>query len=368
MDDDVPRSSAAHSKGARQGSQSVLAWARDIAVAVVAVVVVIGSIFAYSSTWPPMVVIESGSMMHADERSILGVIDTGDLTLVKKVDRRGDIVTYLEGMQTGYLTYGSFGDVIIYAANGHRGETPIIHRAICWLEFNRSYSPFSAGAPPSVLNSTWDLPDIGLYGIEVAADPSAHRVVSLGLIRTWHTGGETHVNLSIDLTSAAMAMGRYPHSGFITKGDNNGGPDQAAVPPARSLQRNPPDFDPHGSRDSQPVMFEWVVGRAQGELPWFGVIKLWAGGPNHGPIPGNSQTNLLLAIVVIAVGPFALEQVWARWGDRVTSRIPQRTKDKWHAAWDKLPGGKGRARRRREAAEEAAGRHRGGRRHGGRAR
>ena len=366
-----PRGSKARPKSDENGAA---AWARDIGVAVLAVIIVIGSIFAYSSAWPPMVVIESGSMMHSHERSMLGVIDTGDLTLVKKVGQRSDIITYLDAANqshsnAGHQTYGNYGDVIIYARNGHFELIPIIHRAITWLQFNRSYAPFSGGAPPSVLNSTWDLPDLGRYNITVPANTNTHQVQSLGMVRSWHFGSEQLVEISIDLTSAAMIMGTHPHSGFITKGDNNAGPDEAAVPPARNLQGPPPAWDPHGTTDVQPVMFEWVVGRAEFELPWFGVLKLWFGG-NAGPIPANSQTNLLLAIIVIAAGPFVVEQVWMRYGDRVTSRIPQKTKDRWHGAWDKLPGGKRRAERRRERAEELEEerRKRGGRRQGGRAR
>ncbi len=352
-----------------------LAWARDIGVAVAAVAIVIGSIFVYSGSWPPMVVIESGSMMHARERSFIGIIDTGDLTLVKSVGRLADVTTYFEGKALGRENYGSFGDVVIYAKNGHREITPIIHRIITWIEYSsdqsRGNTELSAIAPAGAVNSTWDIPDAGLYNITVGADSRSRQVVPLGEIRSWHTGEERLMNLSLDLTGAALAMGAFPHSGFITKGDNNGGPDEAAAAPSRSLTGAPPVYDPHGSTDVRPVRFEWIVGRAEGELPWFGVIKLWAGGSNHGAIPGNSQSNLLIAIIVIAAGPFLIETAWVRYGDRVTDRIPKRYRDRWHAGWDRLPGGKGRALRRmqhQEELEEERRKHRGGRKRGGRAR
>lgn len=354
-------------------------WLRDIVFAGLAVIIVIGSIFAYSSTWPPMVVIESGSMMHANDRSMLGVIDTGDLTLVKKVDSRPGVVTYFEGLKTGYQTYGNYGDVIIYAKNGHKEITPIIHRALVWLELNSSTGAgLSPSAPKGVINSTWKIAELGLT-IEVPSDSSTHMIVDLGAVRTWNGGTEHLANISIDMTLAVSGMGAHLHSGFITKGDHNQIQDEAVPPgsPASGLSGPAPRWpgevvDPHAPTivPVQPVLMEWVVGRAEGELPWFGVIKLWVGGTSLESIPGNSQANLLIAIFVIGAGPFIFEKVWGRYGENITRRIPQRTKDRWHGFWDKLPGGKGRIARRAELAEEreAAKRKRGGRRQGGKAR
>jgi signal peptidase len=347
---------------------------RDVLFAGIAVIIVIGSIFTYSSTWPPMVVIESGSMMHAKTDSGLGIIDTGDLTLVKEVNSVREVVTYFQGVKNGHQTYGNFGDVIIYARNGHREGTPIIHRAMTWLQYNHSGAPIAGGQPPSAVNSTWDLPDIDIYNITVSAAPLPHRVVEIGTIQTWHTGEKTEMILSIDLTQAVLNMGPCQHSGFITKGDNNPGPDESPGGGGSGLTGPPPaDCDPHGgSTNLQPVRLEWVVGRAEFELPWFGVIKLYAG---HAPcpptcIPGNSVRNLFIAVAAILLGPYAIEKTWGAYGERITSRIPQSTRDKWHRAWDKLPGGPGRAKRRAERAgqREEERKKRGGRRQGGRAR
>ena len=76
---------------------------------------IIGIIFAYCRVWPPMVVVVSGSMEHPpplpeEPRSYIGVIDTGDLVLVKKVNKVSDIITYVEGEKTGYHhQYHTFG-------------------------------------------------------------------------------------------------------------------------------------------------------------------------------------------------------------------------------------------------------------------
>ena len=145
-------------------------WARELLSAFAVVLVVFLLAWGYTGNWTPMVVIESGSMEHDGNPlypepgfTHIGAIDTGDLVLVKSAER-DDIVTYLEGKQTGYKRYGDYGDVIIYYKNGVRGgcdmnmtskvdfdisitaeaecnrqdgewvvATPVIHRAMAWV-------------------------------------------------------------------------------------------------------------------------------------------------------------------------------------------------------------------------------------------
>ena len=137
-------------------------WARELGSALLVVSAVFMLTWVYTGNWPPMVVIESGSMEHDDNPlypepgfTHIGAIDTGDLVLVKSAGR-DDIVTYLAGKQQGYERYGDYGDVIIYYKNGLRGvcsagasldeaecnrqdgewtpATPVIHRAMAWVE------------------------------------------------------------------------------------------------------------------------------------------------------------------------------------------------------------------------------------------
>lgn len=330
---------------------------RDVGVAALAVAVVIGSVFAYSGTWPPMVVIESPSMQHANDHSFIGVIDTGDLTLVKKVGGDGDITTYMQGAKSGYQTYGTFGDVVIYAKNGHFEQTPIIHRAITRVWYNQSETQ-RTGVP------SFDFPEIE------RADRFAVRsdqVFDIGPVWSWHGAGAEGtgflVNLSVDMRALANSFAGKMTGftvGFITKGDHNTAIDQGHLTVVSK----------DGAATVQPVRVEWLVGKAQGELPWFGAIKLWAGRSPCPPscTPGNTWSNLVVAIAVIAVGPFAAEKVWERYGDRVTDRIPARWRANWHGAWDKLPGGAKRAQRREERRRELEGirKRSGGRRRGGR--
>ena len=70
------------------------ALAREIFLATGLVALLLGSMFLSTGTFPPMVVVESGSMMHDDEGQI-GAIDPGDLVLVINPERK-DIVTFVE--------------------------------------------------------------------------------------------------------------------------------------------------------------------------------------------------------------------------------------------------------------------------------
>jgi signal peptidase len=124
---------------------------RDIVTAFVIVAVIMLSLYAYCGIWPPMVVVESGSMEHPpspfEHKSYIGVIDTGDMVFVKKVNasQGADVITYVQGEASGYSRYGGYGDVIIYRPNGlkYRGDgtpvVPIIHRLVVWIDVNSSH-------------------------------------------------------------------------------------------------------------------------------------------------------------------------------------------------------------------------------------
>jgi signal peptidase len=327
--DDAPAGSRASSSAPSGFMQGI----RDVVFAVVAVVIIIAAVFAYSGVWPPMVVVESGSMMHHETDSALGIIDTGDLTLTKGVQQESDIITYQQGVRQNVRSYGNFGEVVIYAKNGHFEQTPIIHRAITRLVYHPG-------------NGTYDLPEAfpPRFGLTVGAG-----LVDIGSLWTWdaaHPDG-AEVNLTLNLTRIVTSMAGYPHSGFITKGDHNGQIDQG------QLSALAPEGHP-GSGTVEPVMGEWLVGKAEGELPWFGLIKLWAGGAKA-PLPPNSQRNLVIAIIVILAGPYLIERGWDRYGEGIKAKVPLSWKKRYAGMAAKMPGAKGRAERREawKAAEEA---------------
>jgi signal peptidase len=72
-----------------------------------------------------MVAVESGSMIPH--------IQIGDIIFVESIDRT-NITTYEVGKQNNYTSFGEYGDVILYRPYGKEGATPIIHRAMYYVE------------------------------------------------------------------------------------------------------------------------------------------------------------------------------------------------------------------------------------------
>ena len=201
---------------------------RDVAeffLFIILVCSVILSLWLYSGQpFPrssPLAVVESGSMTH-DQSFFgrIGTIDPGDIIIVKKSDI---IRTRAEEEKSGGAKrYGDWGDVVVYYPNGDELATPIIHRVCCWVEVeDNRYTVDSLGIRNE---SEITIPELGLYRY------------------------------------------RPNHDGFITKGDNNLFSDQSC------------------SICYQPVKQEWIVGKARGELPWIGLLKLliW-GHPIYSP-------------------------------------------------------------------------------------
>jgi signal peptidase len=269
----------------------VIALVQDIVVALVVVAIVLGALYIYGGRWPPMVVVESESMQHSDEWSFVGVIDTGDLTLVRILDKSGPVVTWVEGRDSDYSTYGEFGDVIIYHKNGLSQTTPIIHRAIVRIEYN-------------VTGGGFDVPTM---------DPVEWNCLTSFAIpdfTSYHTGEPETVDLVIDVSVILNNFKNNnavdPHGGIITKGDHNREVDQYSLPAWTGLGAPPPGV----SRLVEPVEDEWIVGVARGEIPWFGLIKLWARGQTElHPPPKNSGSNLVISVVLLLVAPFLAESV-----------------------------------------------------------
>jgi signal peptidase len=266
-----------------------LSLVQDVVVAIVVVAIVLLSLWAYGGRWPPMVVVESESMQHSHDESSVGVIDTGDLTLVRTLDKAGPIVTWVEGRSTGHRTYDDYGDVIVYHKNGLTQTTPIIHRALVRIEWNAT-------------NQGFDVPTLDLYDI--------HTVFIITDLTSYHNGEREEIDLRIDVS---VIMNNFnanpnvdPHGGIITKGDHNRDVDQFSLP-AYTGPGAPPE---RTSRLVEPVRDDWVVGVARGEIPWFGLIKLWAKGQqNANPAPVNSGRNLILSVVLLLVAPFLAESV-----------------------------------------------------------
>ena len=106
-------------------SKQALSLLKDVVSTLITVAVIVAIGIAVTGTWPFMVAVESGSMEPNLHR--------GDVVFLFSPDRVG-ITTYEEGMAKGYKSFGDYGDVIVYYPNGDKSRTPIIHRAIKWVE------------------------------------------------------------------------------------------------------------------------------------------------------------------------------------------------------------------------------------------
>jgi len=266
--------------------------ARDALVAGVIVAVFLGALYLYAGVWPPLVVVESSSMQHGKEVSSLGVIDTGDMVFQQSAPTRGAVITYVEGRANGYSTYGDFGDVIIFRRAGT--PTPIIHRAIMYITVHADGSA--------------DVPDISLLPISdwvgQNATGATHVPMNLKDLTIRSMGYQHNINLTFKFAGFPLAE----RTGYVTKGDNN------------------VDYDPISSIPR----LQDVQGRARGEIPWLGLVKLtlqptdtccrtW-GDPEA---PKNSWDSLLITLIFLIALPFILEYAARGWTKFVSPHLPE---------------------------------------------
>ena len=204
----------------------------DILSAFVGVLLVGGLLLAVSGVWPPLVAIESGSMEPH--------IDTGDLVFVMDEQRfsgpgaHGEtgVVTARRGAEVGYTKFQGPGDVVVYEPGGNNSTTPIIHRAMFWVEDNESW---------------YD-----------EANPA--------FVRSYEGCEE-------------MPQCPAPNAGFITKGDNNEYYDQI-----------------NGGSHSRPVKPAWVIGTAELRAPGLGKLRLGLEGLASGsPVEANGSAGVARA-------------------------------------------------------------------------
>lgn len=112
----------------------VIEFIKDLVstIAVVALVIILG--IAITGSWPFMVAVESGSM----EPNLM----PGDVVILMHPSRVG-LTTWEEGKKSGYMSFGNYGDVIVYYPNGH-GKA-IIHRAIAYVNASESIPILNSG-------------------------------------------------------------------------------------------------------------------------------------------------------------------------------------------------------------------------------
>ena len=209
----------------------------DVIGGALIVALVVGTLAAATGgVWPPVVVVESGSMQHPIQETPygrFGTIDVGDMVFLKAARDRGDVTTWVEG---GELHYGRPGDVIAYYPSGDRNATPIIHRAITYIE---------------VVRNPDDVNDV-VYRLQWLD----------GSVREWGRNGIYFPPLGFDETSQFIFTPTQgytpPYSGYVTKGDN--------------AFSNPMTDQALGI--SILVDQSWVEATVYGEIPWLGLGKL----------------------------------------------------------------------------------------------
>jgi signal peptidase I len=286
--------------------KSVWKEIRAFVYTLIVFIIIIGAVFLYSGLWPPFVVVESKSMQHSDDTSKIGIMDTGDLILVQEYSSDDGIVTYVEGYSTGHKTFGDYGDVVVYQRDGTDRYTPVIHRAIVLLLYNSTWNSYYV---PSLADFPADL-----WSHDGVQDGCWWNLT--GDLTIYHVGYKD-ATIVIPLDSLLS----YGRGGLITKGDHNDVIDQNSYQPI----------------SDGPVQDDWIVSVAKGELPWFGLVKLWASGqyqPYGDGVPENSWTDLFACIALIIAVPIAIDvsnSLLKRRGidirARVTSKMPWRNKD-----------------------------------------
>lgn len=242
-----------------------------IVLAVLVAILVGGNIAVRESSGvdPPFTVVESQSMQHGNGSEI-GIIDTGDMVLVKSPSKT-DIVSYVEGYHSGYRSFGEYGSVIVYERSI---GNPVIHRAILWLESNG--------------DGTWSAESLKYYTDD--GSETGTRMWSCGLYNdylnmsgtlTLYDVGYAGKIVSINLDT--LDNGR---SGYLTMGDNavtNRGFDQV--------------IGVYGDL----VAVENIRSVAWVEIPWLGSLKLMINGNTSALDTWASNSIGYLAVAFVTV-------------------------------------------------------------------
>jgi signal peptidase len=250
----------------------------DMVVVLVLFILVLSSLYAYTQVWPPFVVIESSSMQHGYQYKY-GIINAGDIVIVKHITSINQIQTYVQGEADGFKSYGEYGNVILYHENGLTNTVPIIHRAIIYLIWNSSENAFSAPSLSSLeYNQQWSSPNRNYNDLQK-------------WLVLYNVGWKNQI---VNITLTVLPH----HSGFITMGDNNfvqNGGNYYGIYDQEGL------IDIYGNI-VQPVMLSWIVGIAQGYIPWVGSIKLYFdGNANYVPSASWDYLGVVISTFVVIV-------------------------------------------------------------------
>ena len=301
---------------------------RELLLAAGMIGLLILALYAHTGSMPPLVVVESSSMIH-DIDGEVGSIDAGDLVLVHDHDF-DTIVTFAEATERGsphfgYAQHGLEGDVIIYKKNGEAG-TPIIHRAIMEVVPHNITSP-NRNATIDASNSE-HCPEGGTYDSESLDENGTMGVCVL----TWDVPGTDVRDVEkVTVHFDGVQAGFYDcdrmvhanveaylvvweweprHAGILTLGDNNNcSVDQG------SQAVNGSSGVHSASGTVGPIRSSWLIGVGGGEIPWLGTVKLMVSGegtPGTTYVPSSSFFILFFIIGSVLVIPMVFEPLIRR--------------------------------------------------------
>ena len=247
-----------------------------IAISIIMLCSVIGGVKTMSGLDHPQTTVNSQSMQHG-VGSQLGIIDTGDIIILKSSDRV-DIRSFVDGYKEGFTSFGDYGHVIIYDRGGD--QNPVIHRAILWLDYNGDH--------------TWSAPSLKDYPSTLWSNGHNTDYMALSGILMLGKMGYKDITCSIDLDRLANVA---PSSGFITMGDNNS------------------VFDQAGGIINNLVSKEIIRSVAWIEIPWLGSINMMLNG--KGAVVDQQVPNSIpcIAIVFLTI-VFGLAGLFCFWNYR----------------------------------------------------
>ncbi|MFW5964667.1 MAG: S26 family signal peptidase [Natronomonas sp.] len=191
--------------------KEVVLYMRDVVTSVAAVLAVGLILFAISGIWPPMVAIESGSMVpNMEKGDLVFVVDNERFVPEEAPVHEGKstgVIPADTAREVGHTEFNGYGDVIVFMPNGDPTETPVIHRSMLWVEDGENWVQ--------------------------RTDPQVSGSVSCDQVRTCPA----------------------PHAGFVTLGDAN------------------PNYD-QIMGVSTVVKPEWIIGTAEARIPYLGYVRL----------------------------------------------------------------------------------------------
>ncbi|MDR0767078.1 MAG: S26 family signal peptidase [Methanosarcinales archaeon] len=114
--------------------------AKDVGIVIGIVVAFLVICWLVFGLWTPMYVVSSGSMEPN--------MNIGDIVFVRSIDRAG-VVTWNDAanMSNPRVKFGNPGDVILFRPLGSDSYTPIIHRAMYYVEAGDEMWPGGPAAP-----------------------------------------------------------------------------------------------------------------------------------------------------------------------------------------------------------------------------